>query len=148
METDWAGSVRRDRLVIWHGRWCRGCRAARAASQCPARDTSGEKRRCGYRASRCRDAATPSLLSLTATAQTAHTTFAVGRVDRIIGAVAWVKLPKQFADNSCPILLDQVPQYHVDRHAARLDQRNRFGGVIRPMQHAFDVGGQQAGAPL
>ena len=47
--------------------------------------------------------------------------FAVGCVDRIFAAVARVELPQQFADDGALVLLHQVPQRHVDRHAARLD---------------------------
>ena len=47
--------------------------------------------------------------------------FTVGCVDRIFAAVARVELPQQFADNGSLVLLHQIPQRHVDRHAARLD---------------------------
>ena len=68
---------------------------------------------------------------------------AVRRVDRIVAAVARIELPQQLADDGCLVLLHQVPQRHVDRHAARLDQRDRLGAVVRPVQHARDVGGRQ-----
>ena len=59
---------------------------------------------------------------------------AVGREDRIFAAVARVELPQQFTDDGPLVLLHQVPQRHVDRHAAGLDLRDRLRAVVRPMQ--------------
>ena len=68
--------------------------------------------------------------------------FAVRRVDRIVVAVARIELPQQLADDGGLVLLHQIPQRHVDRHAARLDLRDRLGAVVRPVQHALGVGRQ------
>ena len=73
--------------------------------------------------------------------------FAVRRVDRIVAAVARIELPQQCADDRGLVLLHQIPQRHVDRHAVGLDLRDRLGAVIRPVQHARDVGRRQSRAP-
>ena len=71
---------------------------------------------------------------------------ALRRVDRIVAAIAGIELSQQPTDDGGLVLLHQVPQWHVDRHAARLDQRDRLGGIVRPVQYALDVGGRQSGA--
>ena len=49
---------------------------------------------------------------------------AVGVEDWIFAAVARVKLAQQFTDDGFLVLLHQIPQRHVDRHAAGLDLRD------------------------
>jgi hypothetical protein len=63
---------------------------------------------------------------------------AFGRVDRLGIAVAGIKLPQQGADHGGLILLHYMPK-GIDRHAARLNQRDAFGAVIRPMQNSRNV---------
>jgi hypothetical protein len=64
---------------------------------------------------------------------------ALGRVDRRVGAIARIE-PQQMVDDGRLVLLNCMPQRHVDRHAARLDQRDGLGSIIRPMQDQRDMG--------
>jgi hypothetical protein len=69
------------------------------------------------------------------------TPMSVEIINRIRVAEAWIKLAQQFPNHSDLIFLHQIPQRHIDRYATRLDQCDRLGAVIAPMQHTFDVGG-------
>ena len=69
---------------------------------------------------------------------------AIGRVNGILAAVAGIEPLQQIADHCCLVLLHEVPQRHVNRHAAGLYLGNRLGAVIRPMQHALDVRRRQS----
>jgi hypothetical protein len=64
---------------------------------------------------------------------------ALDGVDRVIIAVARIESAQQLDDYGGLVLLNQMPQRQVYRHAARLDQRDRLGAVVRPVQNALGV---------
>src|SRR5262249_54029652 len=53
-----------------------------------------------------------------------------GIVNWIVAAVARIKLPQQLTDDGLLVLLHQVPQRHVDRHATRLDLPDHLRAVV------------------
>ena len=75
------------------------------------------------------------------------TPFAFGRVNRGVAALARIEPPQQIADDLRLVLLDQIPEVHVDWHASRLDPRDRLGAIVRPMQNVLDACGRQARMP-
>src|SRR6516164_5366366 len=62
-------------------------------------------------------------------------------VDRMFAAVAGVELADQLSDDGSLVLLHQIPEHDVDWDAARLNECNRFGAVVGPMQYQPDIGG-------
>jgi hypothetical protein len=67
------------------------------------------------------------------------TEFSIRSIDRVGAAIARVELPQQILDDRSFILLHQIPKHHVNRHATSLNQRDRFGAVVGPVQHPWDI---------
>jgi hypothetical protein len=58
------------------------------------------------------------------------TPLAVRGVDRGGAAMAWIEARQEVTDNRRLVLLHEIPQRDVDRHAAGLDLRDCFGAVV------------------
>ena len=76
------------------------------------------------------------------------TPFALRRVDRMLAALARIVLPHQIADDRRLVLLHQIPQRHVDRHAVRLNLRHRLWLNNSTSAAPGDIGGRHSGTAI
>ena len=65
--------------------------------------------------------------------------FTLGGIDRIFAALAGIEPRDQGADHRRLVLLHQIPQRHVDRHAARLNPGDGLGRVFAPVHHPLRI---------
>ena len=62
---------------------------------------------------------------------------AIRGIDRICAALAGIKPRDQCADDRALVLLHEIPQLHVDRHAASLNPGDGLGAVVAPVHDAL-----------